>query len=229
MGSGGAKQPKFIGFIPQKDIQEVDGYKYYDTLVHPSLEPFNVTFKDSNFIVTNNGFVLDVAHWNIVEGNKVNFIKPADDDDDSAIFKEGGGRDWVWNEKDGTISPKLNPDLVLGVGGTGLIITQDEEHTLRLSNAQELANGESVFMNLDPLYNSNGPSYFVSTSDEKKSGGWRCREAIVQRDDDGSQSSAVKIKYDGNFILTSDNSYALDIASWKMEPWTSVNFMGGDK
>ena len=119
---------------------------------------------------------------------------------------------------------------MLGVGNAGLIITQDEEHTVRLSNAQELANGESVFMNLDPLYNSNGPSYFVSTSsDEKKLNGWRYREAIVQREEDGSQSSAVKITYDGNFILTSDNDYALDIASWKMEPWTSVNFVGGDK
>lgn len=228
--SSGAKQPEFIGFIPQKDIQETDEYKYYDTLVHPSLEPFTVNFKDSNFIITNDGFILDVAYWNIVEGNKVNFVKPVDDGDDSVIFKEGGGRDWSWNEKDGTISPKLNPDLVLGVGNAGLIITQDEEHTVRLSNAQELANGESVFMNLDPLYNSNGPSYFVSTSsDEKKLNGWRYREAIVQREEDGSQSSAVKITYDGNFILTSDNNYALDIASWKMEPWTSVNFVGGDK
>ena len=216
---------KAIGFIPQSDVQKVDDYKYYDTLAHPSFVPFSIRYQDSNFIVNKNGFALDVAFWNITEGNKVNFFKPVNDD--STVFVKGGGRDWTWND-DGTIASKLNPDLVLGLGDTGLMITHIEEDAVRLTQAQDLANGKSAVMNLLPQYN-NGPSQFVRTLDEKTHDGWRYRNAIVQRQQEGNPFSAVEIKYDGNFILTLDESYVLDISSWKMEPWTSVNFVGGDE
>jgi hypothetical protein len=207
---------EFVGFA--KDYAEhVEGYEFFDTVVSKFAKPLSVTYEDENFLVYDNDYVLDVASWNIVEDQKVNFVEALD----GSTFTKGGGRDWIWND-DGSLSPKLNRQLVLGKGVSqqGLVITQNGEQALRLAHAQELANGQIVPMDLL----TGGHPQGVRAKESKSNGdGWRYRETVIVSD------SPIHIKYDGNFILTSTGDFALDIAYWKVEENNAVNFVGGDK
>lgn len=205
-----AQDNEFVGFAKEEGV-EVEGYEYFETATSPFLEPLSVTYQDDNFLVFSDDYVLDVALWQIVENQKVNFVKALD----GSTFTSGGGRDWVWND-DGSVSPKLNLGLVLGMGPRGLSITRKEEQALRLSHAQELANGDTVPMEL------NGELKVVGTGETKTADGWDYRETILVED------GPIHIQYDGNFILTSDQDYCLDIAYWQLEEGNVVNFVGGD-
>ena len=148
-----------------------------------------------------------------MERQPVNFVQALD----GSTFTPGGGRDCVWNEN-GSISPKLNLELVLGMGQRGLVITQKVEQALRLLHAQELANGETVPMELSGEIKVIGVGEAQSTPD----GNWRYEETMLVED------YPVRIQYDGNFILTPDEDFCLDIAYWKLEEGNIVNFVGGD-
>jgi hypothetical protein len=203
---------EFVGFA-KEDAQHVQGFDFFDTVVSNFVKPLSVSYDDDNFLVYGNDYVLDVASWNIVEEQKVNFIKALD----GSTFTKGGGRDWIWND-DGSLSPKLNRQLVLGKASQALVITQNDEHALRLAHAQELANGEAVPMDLS------GGHQGIGAKESKPNGdGWRYREAVIVND------APILIKYDGNFILTLTEDFALDIAYWKLEEGNAVNFVGGDK
>ena len=142
----------------------------------------------------------------------MNFVKALD----GSTFTKHGGRDWIWNEN-GSLSPKLNKELVLGRGPKTLIITLLEDQALHLSHAQDLANGETVPMELAGAQEGLGTKVAQSTSD-----GWLYREIVLVNED------PVRIKYDGNFILTSDEAFALDIAEWRLEQGNVVAFVGGN-
>jgi hypothetical protein len=192
---------------------QVEGFAYFDTVASPFVDPVSVTYQDDNFLVFADDYVLDVALWQIVEHQPVNFVQALD----GSTFTAGGGRDWVWNEN-GSISPKLNLELVLGMGQRGLVITQKAEQALCLSHAQELANGETVPMELSGEIKVIGVGETQTTSD----GNWRYKETVLVED------TPVRIQYDGNFILTPDQDFCLDIAYWKLEEGNIVNFVGGD-
>ena len=201
----------FVGFA-NEDAQQYEGFEYFDTVVSPFVDPLSVSYQDDNFLVYDGDYVLDVAWWKIVEDQKVNFIKALD----GSTFTRGGGRDWIWNG-DGSVSPKLNQELVLGRGIRGLVITQKEKQALHLNHAQELANGDTVPMELSGESEVVGAKETQTTDD-----GWRYRETAL------IDESPIRIKYDGNFILTPTEDFALDIAYWKLEEGNSVNFVGGD-
>lgn len=211
---------RFVGKIPNSDsIVPFKGARYYDTIATEWAEPFVVKYVDSNFIATKDDFVLDVAYWNIVKGSPVNFASM----DDGSSYTSGGGRDWTWND-DATISPTLNPDLVIGFADAGLVITDMKDQAIHLKQIQKLADGDTIPMELvgdDPLQ-------VVSMSEEAMYDEWRYCTSILVRKDDNETKSPANIKYDGNYLLTSDEKYALDISFWKMETWNSVNFVGGD-
>jgi hypothetical protein len=207
-----AHDNEFVGF--EKDVStQVEGFAYFDTVASPFVDPVSVTYKDDNFLVFADDYVLDVALWQIVENQPVNFVQALD----GSTFTAGGGRDWIWNEN-GSISPKLNLELVLGMGSRGLVITQKKEQALRLSHAQELANGETVPMELSGEIKVIGVGETQSTAD----GNWRYMETVLVED------TPVRIQYDGNFILTPNQDFCLDIAYWKLEEGNVVNFVGGD-
>merc|ERR1712100_707396 len=70
---------------------------------------------DGDFVmISGRDLCLDVAHWKMEEGNTVNFVGGTTTKEPTK--KGGGGRDWVAN-KDGTISAKHHPHLVLGLSG----------------------------------------------------------------------------------------------------------------
>jgi len=186
-------------------------FHFYDTVVADYIDPILIEYRESNFIVFDNDFVLDIALWDVKEDQHVNFLKATD----NSTFTQGGGRDFVFNTHDGTISPKLNPSLVLGFGQPNLIITQKEEATLQFLHAQQLADGEAAAMETKEVS--------VSALDEKKSDeGWRYRESII------TAHSPIQIHFDGNFLLTADERLVVDVSYWKMEEGNTVNFVGGD-
>lgn len=67
--------------------------------------------------VTNGDMTLDVSFWKMVSGNTVNFVGGTTSKDKTK--QPGGGRDWTL-DKDGTISAKHHPNLVLGIRGLGV-------------------------------------------------------------------------------------------------------------
>ena len=70
---------------------------------------------DGNFVMmSGHDLCLDVAFWKMEEGNVVNFVGGTGCCTPTKMG--GGGRDWVAN-KDGTISAKHHPHLVLGLSG----------------------------------------------------------------------------------------------------------------
>ncbi|KAI2509591.1 hypothetical protein MHU86_4852 [Fragilaria crotonensis] len=202
---------EFVGF-PKETPATLEGFEYFDTVVSPFVEPLSITYKEDNFLVYDDEYVLDVSFWKIVEGQTVNFVKALD----GSTFTTHGGRDWIWNEN-GSLSPKLNKALVLGRGPQTLIITQREDQALHLSHAQELANGETVPMELAGAQQGIDAKEVQTTSD-----GWLYRETVLVN------KNPIRIKYDGNFILTSDENFALDIAEWKLEQDNVVTFVGGN-
>ena len=69
-------------------------------------------YVDNQFIkLAKHDLVLDVAFWQMKEGNAVNFV--GGDNKKGKTKLPGGGRDWKLNN-DGTISAKHHPHLVLG-------------------------------------------------------------------------------------------------------------------
>ena len=201
---------EFVGFAKSETVT-VDGVNVFNTVVSPFVEPLSVAYEEENFLVYDGNYVLDVTSWKVVEGQTVNFVKALD----GSTFTKHGGRDWVWNA-DGGVSPKLNKELALGRGPQTLIITQRDEQALRLSHAQELANGDTVPMELVGAHQGIGAKVAQCTSD-----GWLTRETVLVTE------NPIRIKYDGNFILTSDEDFALDIAEWQLEQDTFVRFVGG--
>ena len=67
------------------------------------------------FIVTEDGFVLDVAHWTYHERNTVNLVRHAHGRDDKtyATHNGRGGRNFVVNA-DGTVTPEEAAHFALG-------------------------------------------------------------------------------------------------------------------
>lgn len=68
------------------------------------------------FIVTEDGFVLDVAYWSYHERNTVNLVRHAHGRDDKtyATNRDGsGGRNFVVNA-DGTVTPEAAAHFALG-------------------------------------------------------------------------------------------------------------------
>jgi len=210
----------FVGF------EETDT-DYSTLLVSPFLnEPISVTYQEDNFIVFQNDYVLEVESWNVVKDQNVNFVKKDGD------VRSGGGCDWVWNSSDGTIRPKLNTNLVLGRGDRGLIVTRHPDQALSILHAKDLANTdiigekeEGVVHVVVPMDLGNGERQVVGVKQPKgatKNDGWRIKQTVLV------DAGPIRVKYDGNFLLTPDEQFALEITDGRLEEGNTVNFVGGD-
>jgi len=125
-------------------------YVYQTFLV---LRGFGNNNNDDN--VNNNNMILDVMNWDISEGTLVNFIAPSEEKEETQ-FVPGGGRDWDLNIMDGTISPRLRPDLVLGYGERYIILTtKNSSQARRFQNLSNLQNGETIPLRFENNNNEN--------------------------------------------------------------------------
>jgi len=192
-----------------------------------------VTYVDENFLMLNGEYALDVSYWKIEEDNTVHFVKSSSDDDDRTLLY-GGGRDWVLNIDDydgGTISPKSQPNLVLGRGRRPLMLMDVEDHPENIWKFPEedllkLQNGEVVELRNDESLAVTKKSY----EQEREYDGWRYINSQVSN----STKDVARVQYvKDNYLAlyeegrTEDEALVLDVAFWKMVDLNYVNFVGG--
>jgi len=192
-----------------------------------------VTYVNENFLMLNGEYALDVSYWKIEEDNTVNFVKSSSDDD-KKTFMYGGGRDWDLNLEDydgGTISPKSQPDLVLGRGRRPLMLMDVDDHPENVWKFPEedllkLQNGDVAELQNDKSLAVTKKSY----EQELEYDGWRYINSQVSN----SANDVVRVHHVKNNYLvlyeegrTEDEALVLDVAFWKMSELNSVNFVGG--
>ena len=193
--------------------------RYIPAVVDKTVAPLTVTYVDNNFVyLPDLDLTLDVAWWHLVEGNHVVF---AGGPNPYYTMVKGGatGRDWLFDSATGTLSPKGRPDLVLGRGVQGLLLTNQPQEALVFDQADALAYGYAISM----FYNNgqNGVGLLPAQQDGAK---WIISQSYVTTD-----SSQVRTVYfDGKFIMLPDETMALEVANWKLQAGTPVNFVGRD-
>merc|ERR1712232_249234 len=228
---------------PKEDMKEYSGWLYTEAATAQDLS-LSLQYVDENFLVTkdNKGvdMVLDISFWQYNEGNTVNFVRSLKDDGSKNkkdqhwwdfLFKHktflyGGGRDWIINVEDGTISPKHAPLLALGFGPRRLILTtKSSSSAQKFDNLDELASGETVKLTLSDGDEGLGKMY----TDERFVDQYRYIESKMVGSED-----AVPVKYVmNNYIATAEDGVAedkalvLDVSYWKMVDGNTVNFVGG--
>lgn len=200
-----------------------------------------VNYVDNNFIVLNGLWALDVAFWKFEEGNGVNFVKVVDHpktkwwEKKPKTLEYGGGRDWILNMDDGTISPKNHPDLVLGRGTKSLIIVDAESDAAWKFNGDALASlKDGGVMKLE---NENGDGALKEQEKEQYFQEWRYIRSAISNDESVSQNeNVIDVRYiDDNYLalyvedVPEEKSLVLDVSFWSMLQYNSVNYVGGWK
>mmetsp|Transcript_6952 Transcript_6952/g.8012 ORF Transcript_6952/g.8012 Transcript_6952/m.8012 type:complete len:387 (-) Transcript_6952:132-1292(-) len=197
----------------------------------------NVEYIDHNFILFGGEFALDVNLWKMVKGNKVNFVQVDKDakfkwwEKKQQTLQYGGGRDWVLNIHDGTISPKNAPSLVLGRGVRTLAlidIDQTPQGVLHFDNLNLLGMGEPARL----VDRNRGDVVGKMKQEETNFREWRYIESrIFQEKED---EAAIQVKYiDKNYLAVyeegqeEEKALVLDVSFWEMIPYNTVNFVGG--
>lgn len=207
-------------------------------------------YVDNNFILFEANWALDVSNWQMKEGNTVNFVKVVDNPKTKWWQKKpktleyGGGRDWVLNIEDGTISPKNYPDLILGQGTRYLSIVNTDSDGAWKFDGDELASLKNG--GIMKVVNSRGDAAIKKQDEESYFNEWRyipsrvvSVDAISVGEDmseDYNTENAVKVKYiDTNYLaiyedgVPEEKSLVLDVSFWKMTQYNSVNYVGGWK
>mmetsp|Transcript_8920 Transcript_8920/g.11518 ORF Transcript_8920/g.11518 Transcript_8920/m.11518 type:complete len:388 (+) Transcript_8920:50-1213(+) len=198
-----------------------------------------VSYVDKNFIVLNGLWALDVAFWKFEEGNGVNFVKVVDHpktkwwEKKPKTLEYGGGRDWILNMDDGTISPKNHPGLVLGRGAKSLIIVDSESDVAWKFNGDALASLKDG--NVMKLENENGVGALKEQENEQYFQEWRYILSAIRNDGSVSQNEKViDVRYiDDNYLalyaedIPEEKSLVLDVSFWSMFQYNSVNYVGG--
>eukprot|EP01083_Nonionella_stella_P176137 615533_1 len=143
----------------------------------------------------------------------------------------GGGRDWILNEEDGTISPKGYPYLALGRGNRSLALMdihnnmdsvwefdRDQLEQLKRGAVMTLADKKT---NVGAIKMEQKEQYFEE---------WRYITSKVN----SVREHTVLVKYiDDNYLaiyeegMDEEKALVLDVSFWEMTPYTSVNFVGG--
>jgi len=200
--------------------------------VEPSKSNFSnvddnfISYVDENFLIFNGIYALDVSYWKIEEGNTVNFVKASDrPNNDAKTLAYGGGRDWVVND-DGTISPKGYPRLALGRGKRSLMLADKDQHpgnVWKFPTEQLVKLQEGKVMELRESLVGIKEKY----QQERNYDGWRYIETQVIDTNDGIQVQYVEDNYLALVGRTEEKALVLDVAFWKMEDLSSINFVGG--
>jgi hypothetical protein len=231
-----------IGFqYPDEELKIYDVYYYKEATGGLTDSSLTVEYLDSNFITWRDGkghdLVLDIAFGIQEKGNSVNFVSVKDEDASKnapwwkqwfqpKTFQYGGGRDWVIDPEDGTISSKHSPDLVLGYGPLNLMLTEKgSSSAATFENLEALASGETTKL----VFASGTQAVGKLQSEEQHFGPFRYIEGCIV-----SQNDAVPVKFiDNNYIATAEEgvpqekALVLDVSFWKYYSTNHVNFVGG--
>mmetsp|Transcript_5185 Transcript_5185/g.7660 ORF Transcript_5185/g.7660 Transcript_5185/m.7660 type:complete len:411 (+) Transcript_5185:57-1289(+) len=223
---------------PDDPLKEFDVYYYKEIGVSQKSSPtLTLQYLDSNFIVWNDGngrdMVLDISFNVQLKGNTVNFVSVNEDTSpwwkkwlQPKTFEYGGGRDWILNTNDGTISPKHAPYLVLGYGPIHLMLAERGSSEARsFENLEALARNETVKL----IFSDGNEGIGKLEKKEQYAGPWRYIEGVVV-----SKNDTVPLKYiENNYIATAEENVpeekalVLDVSFWKMFSGNTVNFVGG--
>jgi hypothetical protein len=229
--------------------EHVDRYQYWDyalTGVNKNEnEKGNILaeYVNNNFLMLEGIWAMDVSFWKFEVGNTVNFVKAMDHpqtkwwEKKPKTLQEGGGRDWVLNVEDGTISPKKYPFLVLGRGFKSLkIVESDSDGVWKFEEKDllSLQNGGTM-----RLKNLNGDIAVKKDKKEQYVDMWRYIQSEIthssnDKDVTDAETEVVELKYIENNYLSiyqkgvpEEKSLVLDVAFWIMWPYNVVNFVGG--
>lgn len=222
---------------PDSKLKELDGW-YYTEACAVENKSIEVQYLDNNFLAMKDedghDLVLDVSFWMMESGNTVNFVRAGESEWSwlkpktwfQKTFLYGGGRDWILNVDDGTISPKHKPYLVLGQGPIRLILAEkNSPSTIKFDNLDDLAKGKSTTL----TYSNKQKALGKLKKEEQYAGPWRYIESEIVE-----PTNAAYFKYiENNFIGTVDEgkdiekSLVLDVSFWKMINGMPVNFVGG--
>jgi len=138
----------------------------------------------------------------------------------------GGGRDWILND-DGTISTKLDPNLVLGAGPVPMILVpKDSPMAFVFEDNQSLMDGEAVPLVLSSSKNMEADGKLgvgKLFDDEMEWGGWEFITSTVVP----SEKAVLVELVDNNFLKLVDEELVLDVSNWNIAPFSTVNFVGG--
>ena len=193
-----------------------------------------------------NGFVLDVDRWTFKANNKLWFLQEGGDVTARQTRNPDGGRSFVVNADEGTISPQKAPELVLGFATVAQLCLVEKgsekacifEHAaalkstgaarpLTLSSPPGLAvvtqyetprnfHDYCEYIELGVAPVSNVQPALVVTYDEST---WLCRDTVV---------ISKQVTYKGKPLVepeTKEYSMALDVAFAKMEAGNGVNML----
>eukprot|EP00816_Leptocylindrus_hargravesii_P013303 CAMPEP_0196811498 /NCGR_PEP_ID=MMETSP1362-20130617/18009_1 /TAXON_ID=163516 /ORGANISM="Leptocylindrus danicus, Strain CCMP1856" /LENGTH=374 /DNA_ID=CAMNT_0042186807 /DNA_START=55 /DNA_END=1176 /DNA_ORIENTATION=+ len=209
--------------IGKKETREeyatVEGYtwRYIEAEVHKNAtqNTMLVRYENDNFImVVNDNMAFDVSYWVYEAGNTVNFVGG---NDIAATKIAGGGRDWVINVEDGTISPKSATHLALGSGASALVLVEKgHSRQIVMDNMEGLMNGETISASLS----SPGDGDLVLSKkyeDEKMYQFWHYIESIALN----VEEKAIHIRYeDENYLRLvnadtgEDEDLVFDVSYW---------------
>ena len=203
-----------------------------------------VEYHEGNFLLLDSEWALDVSMWKFTEGNTVNFVKVVSDpkthwwQKKPKTLEYGGGRDWVLNVEDGTISLKNYPFLVLGRGSRSLSIMDADSDGVWKFDGDDLATLKSG--NPIALFNLRGDAVVKTQNNESHYDVWRYIESKVislvaeSATNDSFVNGVVKIKFiDDNYLMiyedgvSEEKALVLDVAFWNMVKYNTVNFVGG--
>lgn len=135
----------------------------------------------------------------------------------SLTLLPGGGRDWVLNLEEGTISPKHNKEFAIGVlESSPLVLTRkDSDNVIRFDKEKLSALSEGVPQMMEGI-GLNSPS----DQDFKGLLFWLLTSS-------GPEESLTLEYKESNFIVVKERGqeYVLDISFGKYEPGNTVNFL----
>lgn len=220
--------------LPNEGLKEWGIFNFKELGVSNALS-LKVQYLDGNFLAWNDGqghdMVLDISLGLQVAGNAVNVVCVKDGSGwwrwiQPKTFQYGGGRDWVVNQTDGTISSKHVPDLVLGYGPINLMLTEKgSPMTNKFQNLDALASGKPTKL----VLTSGDKGIGFLGDKEEYVGQWRFIDTGMVPADEAIPLKLIEDNYIATDVqgLPDKDALVLDVAFWKMFDGNTVNFVGG--
>jgi len=170
------------------------------------------SFNNNNgTVVTDMNMVLHVLDSEFSEGTTVDFVGPnleEREEGEELHLVADRGSDWTLNITDGSISPRLRPDLVLGCGQRYVILShKDSSRARRFRNLSKLQNGESALLQFATTLETDDDSkdgnideigIGLITSQTKYFYHWRYMETKLISKEKNNNDPPVTVRYDNN-------------------------------
>jgi len=209
------------GIGKRSEVEQLDGsLRYEESAIVSESEAIRVRYEDSKFLkLANENLVFDYSPLKSVMRRTVNFVGGTNEFFPTKV--SGGRRDWIINY-DGTIAPKLYPDVVLGTAPAPLVLVpRGSSSQCILEHASLLKAGKIVNTT---LLSHPGSAIGKMSSDEHLSSdrSWRYTESAIL-----PSSEAIQIQYEeSNYISLPEQELVFDVSYWKLTEGSVINFVG---